>query len=62
MTKKRTYWTKMNLDEAREAIEVMDDGEVGRWFKAWIIGAGGKEKRLGFFHHEQNQSDDEVVR
>lgn len=33
----------MNLDEAREAIEVMDDQEIGRWFKSWIIGAGGKE-------------------
>ena len=43
MAKKRVYWTKMNLDEARESIEVMDDGEVGRWFRSWIIGAGGKD-------------------
>ena len=43
MSRKRNYWTKMNLDDARESIEVMDDGEVGRWFRSWIIGAGGKD-------------------
>lgn len=43
MSEKRIYWTKMNLDEARESIEIMDDQEVGRWFRAWIVGAGGKE-------------------
>ena len=43
VSEKRIYWTKMNLDEARESIEIMDDQEVGRWFRAWIVGAGGKE-------------------
>lgn len=43
MTKKRIYWAKMNMDEARESIEIMEDSEVGRWFRSWIVGASGKE-------------------
>lgn len=40
---KRTFWTKLNHDDARMAIEMMDDAEVGRWFRGWLAGAGGKE-------------------
>ena len=43
MGAKRTYWTKMNHDEARLAIDMMDDAEVGRWFRGWIAGAAGKQ-------------------
>jgi len=43
VSKKRTYWAKMNMDEARESIEIMEDAEVGRWFRSWLVGAGGKE-------------------
>lgn len=43
LSKKRTYWAKMNMDEARESIEIMEDAEVGRWFRSWIVGASGKE-------------------
>ena len=39
---KRTYWTKINLDDARDAIQMMDDAEVGRWFRGWVAGASGK--------------------
>lgn len=40
---KRTFWTKLNHDDARLAIDMMDDAEVGRWFRGWLAGAGGKE-------------------
>lgn len=43
MSAKRTFWTKLNHDDARMAIEMMDDAEVGRWFRGWLAGAGGKE-------------------
>ena len=43
MSRSRTYWAKMNMDEARESIEIMEDAEVGRWFRSWMVGAGGKE-------------------
>lgn len=39
----RTFWTKLNHDDARLAIDMMDDAEVGRWFRGWLAGAGGKE-------------------
>lgn len=41
MSTKRHYWSKMNHDEARHSIELMDDAESGRWFRGWLIGAGG---------------------
>jgi hypothetical protein len=31
----------MNHDDARLAIDMMDDAEVGRWFRGWLAGAGG---------------------
>lgn len=31
------------MDEARDSIEIMEDAEVGRWFRSWIVGASGKE-------------------
>jgi hypothetical protein len=40
---KRTYWTKLNHDDARLAIGMMDDAEIGRWFRGWLAGAGGNE-------------------
>ncbi len=40
---KRTFWTKLNHDDARMAIEMMDDAEVGRWFRGWLAGAGGND-------------------
>lgn len=39
----RTFWTKLNHDDARLAIDMMDDAEIGRWFRGWLAGAGGKE-------------------
>lgn len=41
MSSKRHYWSKMNHDEARHSIELMDDAEAGRWFRGWLVGAGG---------------------
>ena len=41
MSTKRHYWSKMNHDEARHSIELMDDAESGRWFRGWLVGAGG---------------------
>lgn len=41
MSSKRQYWSKMNHDEARHAIELMNDAEAGRWFRGWLAGAGG---------------------
>lgn len=43
MSSKRTFWTKLNHDDARMSIEMMDDAEIGRWFRGWLAGAGGKE-------------------
>lgn len=40
---KRTFWSKLNHDDARLAIDMMDDAEIGRWFRGWLAGAGGKE-------------------
>lgn len=31
----------MNHDDAHHAIQAMDDAEVGRWFRGWLMGAGG---------------------
>jgi hypothetical protein len=33
----------MNHDDAHHAIQAMDDAEVGRWFRGWLMGAGGVE-------------------
>lgn len=41
MSSKRHYWSKMNHDEARHSIELMDDAEAGRWLRGWLVGAGG---------------------
>lgn len=43
MSSKRTFWSKLNHDDARMSIEMMDDAEIGRWFRGWLAGAGGKE-------------------
>lgn len=43
MSGKRQYWSKMNHDEARHAIELMNDAEAGRWLRGWLAGAGGNE-------------------
>lgn len=40
---KRTYWTKLNHDDARLAIDMMDDAEIGRWFRGFLAGSSGKE-------------------
>ena len=48
MSVKRQYWSKMNHDEARHAIELMSDDEAGRWLRGWLAGAGGNEASEDF--------------
>jgi len=43
VSSKRQYWSKMNHDEARHAIELMNDAEAGRWLRGWLAGAGGND-------------------